>query len=120
MVEVEVWLEANVGCLTTTTKMVWRLERQVHHLLIITIWGGGPRCVIRLQQPQGCCALAIVTPARIVVVVAMPRTTLNLQAIENKQEQDKKQTHESDRVEVLFQVSGWSSRHTRLQGSSKG
>jgi hypothetical protein len=72
--------------------MVWRLERQVHCLLITTIWGGGPRCVIRLQQPQWCCAFAIVTPAPVVVAVAVPRTTLNLQAIENKQEQDKKQT----------------------------
>jgi hypothetical protein len=74
---------------TTTTKMVWRLERQVHRLLITTIWGGGRRCAIRLQQPQGCCALAIVTPAPVVAALAVPRTALNLQAIENKQEQDK-------------------------------
>jgi hypothetical protein len=63
MVEVEIWLEADVGCPTTTTNMLWCLERQVHRLLITTIWGGGRRCAIRLQQPQGCCALAIVTPA---------------------------------------------------------
>jgi len=114
-------LENDVGCPTTTTKMVWRLERQVHRLLITTIWGGGRRCAIRLQQPQGCCALAIVTPAPVVAALAVPRTALNLQAIENKQEQDKKaDAHGSDRVGVLFQVSGWSSRHTRLQGSSKG
>jgi hypothetical protein len=36
--EVEILLEADVGCLTTTTKMVWRLERQVHRLLITTTW----------------------------------------------------------------------------------
>jgi hypothetical protein len=70
----------------------WRLERQVHRLLITTIWGGGRRCAIRLQQPQGCCALAIVTPAPVVAALAVPRTALNLQAIENKQEQDNKQT----------------------------
>ena len=85
-------LENDVGCPTTTTKMVWRLERQVHRLLITTIWGGGRRCAIRLQQPQGCCALAIVTPAPVVAALAVPRTALNLQAIENKQEQDNKQT----------------------------
>jgi hypothetical protein len=39
--EVENLLENDVGCPTTTTKMVWRLERQVHRLLITTIWGGG-------------------------------------------------------------------------------
>jgi hypothetical protein len=87
--EVENLLENDVGCPTTTTKMVWRLERQVHRLLITTIWGGGRRCAIRLQQPQGCCALAIVTPAPVVAALAVPRTALNLQAIENKQEQDK-------------------------------
>ena len=90
--EVENLLENDVGCPTTTTKMVWRLERQVHRLLITTIWGGGRRCAIRLQQPQGCCALAIVTPAPVVAALAVPRTALNLQAIENKQEQDKTQT----------------------------
>ena len=90
--EVENSLENDVGCPTTTTKMVWRLERQVHRLLITTIWGGGRRCAIRLQQPQGCCALAIVTPAPVVAALAVPRTALNLQAIENKQEQDNKQT----------------------------
>ena len=90
--EVENLLENDVGCPTTTTKMVWRLERQVHRLLITTIWGGGRRCAIRLQQPQGCCALAIVTPAPVVAALAVPRTALNLQAIENKQEQDNKQT----------------------------
>jgi hypothetical protein len=92
MVEVEIWLEANIGCPTTTTKTVWRLERQVHRLLITTICGGGRHCVIRLQQPQGCCALALVTPTPVVAALAMPRTALNLQEIENKQEQDKKQT----------------------------
>jgi hypothetical protein len=66
-------------------------ERHVRRLLITTIWGGGRRCAIRLQQPQGCCALAIVTPAPVVAVLAVPRTTLNLLAIENKQEQDNKQ-----------------------------
>jgi hypothetical protein len=90
--EVEILLEADVGCPTTTTKMVWRLERQVHHLLITTIWGGARRCAIRLQQPQGCCTLAIVTPSPIVVALAMPRTALDLHAIENKQEQDNKKT----------------------------
>ena len=90
--EVENLLENDIGCPTTSTKMVWRLERQVHRLLITTIWGGGRRCAIRLQQPQGCCALAIVTPAPVVAALAVPRTALNLQAIENKQEQDNKQT----------------------------
>jgi hypothetical protein len=85
-------LENDVGCPTTSTKMVWRLERQVHRLLITIIWGGGRRCAIQLQQPQGCCALAIVTLAPVVAAIAMPRTALNLQAIENKQEQDNKQT----------------------------
>ena len=94
--EVENLLENDVGCPTTTTKMVWHLERQVHRLLITTIWGGGRRCAIRLQQPQGCCALAIVTPAPIVAALAVPRTALNLQAIENKQEQDNKQTRNPD------------------------
>jgi hypothetical protein len=88
---VENLLENNVGCPTTTTKMVWRLERQVHRLLITTIWGGGRCCSIRLQQPEGCCALTIVTLAPVVAALAVPRTTLNLQAIENKQEQDNKQ-----------------------------
>jgi hypothetical protein len=88
--EVENLLENDVGCPTTTTKMVWRLERRVHHLLITTIWGGGRRCAIRLQQPQGCCALAIVTPTPVVSALAMPRTALNLQAIKKKQKQDKK------------------------------
>jgi hypothetical protein len=37
------WLENDVGYSTTTTKMVCHLERQVHHLLITTIWGGGRR-----------------------------------------------------------------------------
>jgi hypothetical protein len=89
---VDVFIKNDVGCPTTTTKMVWHLERQVHRLLITTIWGGGRRCAIRLQQPQGYCALAIVTPAPVVAALAVPRTTLNLQAIENKQEQDNKQT----------------------------
>jgi hypothetical protein len=101
MAEVEIWLEADVGYPTTTTKMMWRLERQVHRLLITTIWGGGQRCVIRLQQPQGCYALAIVTPAPVVAVLAVPRTALNLQAIENKQEQDKKQML-TDLIELGF------------------
>jgi hypothetical protein len=79
-------LEADVGCPTTTTKMVWRLERQVHRLLMTTIWGGGRRCAIRLQQPQGCCALVIVTLAPVVAALAVPRTTFNKKAIENKQE----------------------------------
>jgi hypothetical protein len=99
--EVEYLLENDVGCPTTTTKMVWRLERQVHRLLITTIWGGGRRCAIRLQQPQGCCALAIVTLAPVVAALAVPRTALNLQAIENKQEQDKKQTL-TDLIELGF------------------
>jgi hypothetical protein len=90
--EVENLLENDVGCPTTSTKMVWRLERQVHRLLITTIWGGGRHCAIRLQQPQGCYALAIVTLAPVVAALAVPRTALNLQAIENKQEQDNKQT----------------------------
>jgi hypothetical protein len=90
--EVEILLEAGVGCLTTTTKMVWHLERQVHRLLITTIWGGGRRCAIRLQQPQGCCTLAIVTPAPVVAALVVLKTTLNLQAIENKREQDNKRT----------------------------
>jgi hypothetical protein len=77
-------VEADVGCPTTTTKMVWRLERQVHRLLITTIWGGGRRCATRLQQQQGCCALAIVTPAPVVAILAVPRTALNLQAIEEQ------------------------------------
>jgi hypothetical protein len=94
-------LENDVGCPTTTTKMVWRLERQVHHLLITTIWGGGRRCAIRLQKLEGCCALAIVTSTLVVVALAVPRTTLNLQAIENKQEQDKKQTL-TDLIELGF------------------
>jgi hypothetical protein len=85
-------LENNIGCPTTTTKMVWRLERQVHHLLITMIWGGGRCCAIRLQQPQGCCALVIVTPTPVVAALVVPRTALNLQATENKQEQDNKQT----------------------------
>jgi hypothetical protein len=62
---------------------------------------GGRRCAIRLQQPQECCALAIVTPAPVVVALAMPKTALNLQAIENKQEQDKKQTL-TDLIELGF------------------
>jgi hypothetical protein len=93
MMEVENLLENDVCCPTTTTKMVWCLERQVHRLLITTIWGGCRRCAIRLQQPQGCCALAIVTPAPVVAALVVPRTALNLQAIENKQEQDNEQTH---------------------------
>jgi hypothetical protein len=101
MMEVENLLENDVGCPTTTTKMVWRLERQVHRLLITTIWGGGRRCAIRLQQPQGCCALAIVTPAPVVAALVVPRTSLNLQAIKNKQEQDKKQTL-TDLIELGF------------------
>jgi hypothetical protein len=99
--EVENLLENDVGCPTTTTKMVWRLERQVHRLLITMICGGGRRCAIRLQQPQGCCALAIVTPAPVVAALAVPRTALNLQAIENKQEQDKTQTL-TDLIELGF------------------
>jgi hypothetical protein len=99
--EVENLLENDVGCPTTTTKMVWRLERQVHRLLITTIWGRGRHCAIRLQQPQGCCALARVTPAPVVAALAMPRTALNLQAIENKQEQDKTQTR-TDLIELGF------------------
>jgi len=75
-------VEADVGCPTTTAKMAWRLERQVHRLLITTIWSGGRRCATRLQQPQGCCALAIVTPTPIVAALAVPRTALNLQATE--------------------------------------
>jgi hypothetical protein len=71
---------------------VWRLERQVQCLLITTIWGGGRCCAIRLQQPQGRCALAIVTPAPVVATLVVPRTALNLQAIKNKQEQNNKQT----------------------------
>jgi hypothetical protein len=119
--EVENLLENDVGCPTTTTKMVWRLERQVHCLLITTIWGGGRRCAIRLQQPQGYCALAIVTPAPVVATLAMPRIAMNLIAIGNKQEQDNKQTRtDLIKLGVPFQVFGWSSRHTRLQGSSKG
>jgi hypothetical protein len=55
-----------------------------YSLLITTIWGGGRRCATRLQQLQGCCALAIVTPAPVVVVLAVPRTALNLQAIEEQ------------------------------------
>jgi hypothetical protein len=47
-------------------------------------FGGGRRCATRLQQPQGCCALAIVTPALVVAVLAVPRTALNLQAIEEQ------------------------------------
>ena len=43
----------------------------------------------------------IVTPAPIVVALAVPRTTLNLQAIENKQEQDKTQTL-TDLIELGF------------------
>jgi hypothetical protein len=58
----------------------------VHRLMITIIWGGGRRCAIRLQQPQGYCALAIVTPALVVAALALPRTALTLQAIENKQE----------------------------------
>jgi hypothetical protein len=96
--EVENLLENDVGCRITTTKMVWRLERQVHRLLITTIWGGGRCCAIRLQR---CCALAIVTPAPVVAALAVPRTALNLQAIENKQEQDKKQTL-MDLIELGF------------------
>jgi hypothetical protein len=77
-------VEADVGCPTTTTKTVWRLERQVHRLLITTIWGGGRRCATRLQQPQGCYALAIVTPATVVAVLPVLKTALNLQAIEEQ------------------------------------
>jgi hypothetical protein len=94
-------LENDVGCPTTITKMVWRLKRQVHRLLITTIWGGGRRCAIRLQQPQGCRVLAIVTPAPVVAALAVPRTDLNLQAIENKQEQDNKETL-TDLIELGF------------------
>jgi hypothetical protein len=105
--EVENLLENDVGCPTTTTKMVWCLEQQVHRLLITTIWGRGRRCAIRLQQPKGCCALAIVTSAHVVASLAVPRTTLNLQAIENKQEQDNKQTH-TDLIKLVscFKYSG--------------
>jgi hypothetical protein len=39
-----------------------------------------------------CCALAIVTLALVVAALVVPRTALNLQAFENKQEQDNKQT----------------------------
>jgi hypothetical protein len=42
------------------------------------IWGGGRRCAIQLQQPQGCRALAIVTPAPIVAALVVPRIALNL------------------------------------------
>jgi hypothetical protein len=86
------WLENDVDYSTTTTKMVWCLERQVHRLQITMIYSGGRCCAIRLQQPQGCCALAIVTSAPIVAALVVPRTALNLHAIENKQEQDNKQT----------------------------
>jgi hypothetical protein len=102
--EVENLLENDVGCPTTTTKMVWRLERQVHRLLITTIWGGGRHYAIRLQQPQGCCALAIVIPAPVIAALVVPRTALNLQAIKNKQEQDKKQTL-TDLIELGFCLS---------------
>jgi hypothetical protein len=85
-------LDNNVGCPTTTTKIVWHLERHVHRLLKTTIWDGGRRYAIRLQQSQGCCTLEIVTSAPIVAALVVPRTTLNLQVIENKQEQDNKQT----------------------------
>jgi hypothetical protein len=44
------------------------------------------------NKPQGCCTLAIVTPTLVIAALAMPRTTLNLQAIKNKEEQDNKQT----------------------------
>jgi hypothetical protein len=120
MMEVKILLEADVGCPTTTTKMVWRLEQHAHHLLITMIWGGLQRCAIRLQQPQGCCALAIVTPAPVVAALDVPRTTLNLQAIENKQEQDNKQTL-MDLIELgfCFKYPGGLA-DTRLQGSSKG
>jgi hypothetical protein len=46
-------VEADVGCPTTTTKMVWRLERQVHRLLISTIWGGGRRCATDYNNHKG-------------------------------------------------------------------
>jgi hypothetical protein len=36
--EAKILLEADVSCPTTATKMVWRLERLVHRLLITTIW----------------------------------------------------------------------------------
>jgi hypothetical protein len=83
-------LENDVGYSTMTTKMVWRFNRQIHRLLITTIWGRGRRCAIRLQQPQGWCALVIVISAPIVAALVVPRTYLNLQAIKNKQEQDNK------------------------------
>ena len=59
------------------------------------------------KQPQGCCALAIVTPAPVVAALVVPRTTLNLQAIENKQEQDNKQTR-TDLIKLgsCFKYSG--------------
>ena len=91
-------VEADVGYPTTTTKMVWRLERQVHRLLITTIWVEGRRCATRLQRPQGCCALAIVTPVPDVDVLAVPRTALNLQAIEEQaRTRYQANTHGSDK-----------------------
>jgi hypothetical protein len=50
---------------------------------------------------KGCCALVIVTPTPVVAALVVPRTTLNLQAIDNKQEQDKKQTL-TDLIELAF------------------
>jgi hypothetical protein len=47
------------------------------------------------------CALAIVTSTPIVATLAVPITTLNLQAIKNKQEQDNKQTL-TDLIELGF------------------
>jgi hypothetical protein len=35
--EVKILLETDVSCSTTVTKLVWRLEQQVHCLLITTI-----------------------------------------------------------------------------------
>jgi hypothetical protein len=43
----------------------------------------------------------IVTPTPVVAALVVPRTTLNLQAIDNKQEQDKKQTL-TDLIELAF------------------
>jgi len=54
---------------------------------ITSIWGG-----INVGCPTttitGCCTLATGTPIPTLVVLAEPRTPLNLLAIENKQEQD--------------------------------
>ena len=73
------------------------------------------------------CALATATPPPICNVLAVPRTTLNLQANRRTSKNkwtSKQHTDLAERMNsihkfgVLNQANGWSNRHTRSPGSS--